>query len=82
MRRVSTISPAGTFDAATASDRVILDADNRQRVIELLVERARAGCTVIAATHDDYGEIIGHCARMHLDDQSPVSPFLFRKLEH
>jgi urease accessory protein len=31
MRRVSTIAPAGTFDDATAIDRVTLDADDRQR---------------------------------------------------
>jgi urease accessory protein len=31
MRRVSTISPASTFDAATVIDRVTLDADDRQR---------------------------------------------------
>jgi len=31
MRRVSTISPARTFDAATVIDRVTLDADDRQR---------------------------------------------------
>lgn len=31
MRRVSTISPARTFEAATVIDRVTLDADDRQR---------------------------------------------------
>jgi urease accessory protein len=31
MNRVSTISPAGTWDATTAIDRVMLDADDRQR---------------------------------------------------
>jgi urease accessory protein len=31
MHRVSSISLAGTFDASTASDRVTLDADDRQR---------------------------------------------------
>jgi urease accessory protein len=31
MHRVSTISPAGTWNAATAIDRVTLDADDRQR---------------------------------------------------
>lgn len=31
MYRVSTIAPAGSFDAATAVDRVTLDADDRQR---------------------------------------------------
>jgi len=46
-------------DEPTAS----LDADNRQRVIELLVERARAGCTVIAATHDE--EMMAACGVLH-----------------
>jgi urease accessory protein len=31
MHRVSTIAPAGTWDATTAVDRVVLDADDRQR---------------------------------------------------
>jgi urease accessory protein len=31
MHRVSSISPAGTWDAASAVDRVTLDADDRQR---------------------------------------------------
>ncbi len=31
MHRVSTIANAGTFDAATTIDRVMLDADDRQR---------------------------------------------------
>ena len=31
MHRVSTIAPAGTWNAATAIDRVTLDADDRQR---------------------------------------------------
>jgi urease accessory protein len=31
MHRVSTITPAGTWDAASAIDRVTLDADDRQR---------------------------------------------------
>jgi urease accessory protein len=31
MHRVSAITPAGTFDAATPIDRVTLDADDRQR---------------------------------------------------
>lgn len=46
-------------DEPTAS----LDADNRQRVVELLVERARAGCTVIAATHDE--EMMAACGVLH-----------------
>lgn len=46
-------------DEPTAS----LDAANRQRVIELLVERARAGCTVIAATHDE--EMMAACGVLH-----------------
>jgi len=36
-------------DEPTAS----LDDANRRTVIDLLVERARAGCTVVVATHDD-----------------------------
>ncbi len=31
MHRVTTISPAGSWNAATAIDRVVLDADDRQR---------------------------------------------------
>jgi urease accessory protein len=31
MHRVATIAPAGSWDTATAIDRVILDADDRQR---------------------------------------------------
>ncbi len=46
-------------DEPTAS----LDADNRRRVIELLLERARAGCTVIAATHDE--EMMTACGVLH-----------------
>lgn len=46
-------------DEPTAS----LDAEARRRVVELLVERARAGCTVIAATHDD--EMMAACGVLH-----------------
>lgn len=46
-------------DEPTAS----LDAANRQRVIELFVERAEAGCTVIVATHDD--DMMAACTARH-----------------
>lgn len=46
-------------DEPTAS----LDAEARRRVVELLVERARAGCTVVAATHDD--EMMAACGVLH-----------------
>ena len=46
-------------DEPTAS----LDARNRERVVDLLVQRARAGCTVIAATHDD--ELMAACTQRH-----------------
>lgn len=44
-------------DEPTAS----LDAANRERVIDLLSERASAGCTVVVATHDD--DMMAACAR-------------------
>lgn len=46
-------------DEPTAS----LDADNRRRVIDLLLERAQAGCTVVAATHDE--EMMAACGVLH-----------------
>lgn len=45
MRRVSAIAPAGTFDAASAADRVILDADDRQR--RRIVLAAESGARVL-----------------------------------
>jgi putative ABC transport system ATP-binding protein len=47
------------IDEPTAS----LDATNRRRVIELFVDRADAGCTVIVATHDE--EMMEACAVQH-----------------
>lgn len=46
-------------DEPTAS----LDGANRALVVDLFVERARAGCTVIVATHDD--EMMAACGVRH-----------------
>lgn len=47
------------IDEPTAS----LDAENRHRVIDLFTEFARAGATVIVATHDD--EMMQACDHLH-----------------
>ncbi len=46
-------------DEPTAS----LDVANRQRVIDLLLDRAHSGATVIVATHDE--EMISACSVIH-----------------
>ncbi|WP_347350802.1 ATP-binding cassette domain-containing protein [Intrasporangium sp.] len=47
-------------DEPTAS----LDAANRHRVVELFLERAAAGCTVVVATHDE--GMMAACSARHL----------------